>query len=96
MGNINIDKNKEDSLDGEKASSETKCCLSKIEKLAVPARVALLQSADIWVGDLGASVLCTNDRHGGINIREGSSADIIGAHGEVMTVSSIMDIPGTR
>ena len=42
MGNVNIEKNKEDHLDGEKGSIGTECCLSKIEKLAVPARVALL------------------------------------------------------
>ena len=62
MGNINMEETKEDALDGENGSSGTKHCLSKIEKLAVPARVVLLQSANIWVGDSGASVHCTNDR----------------------------------
>ena len=62
MGNINIGKTKEDGLDGEKGSSGTKCCLSKIEKLAVPARVALLQGTNIWVGDSGVSVHHTNNR----------------------------------
>ena len=33
MGNINMKENKKD---GEKGSSGSECCLSKIEKLAVP------------------------------------------------------------
>ena len=37
MGNINVEKTKEDGLDGEKGSSGVKCFLSKIEKLTVPA-----------------------------------------------------------
>ena len=71
------------------------CCLSKIEKLAVLARVVLLQSANIWVGDSEASVHCTNDRTKCTNIHKGSVIDTMCAHGEAMTASSIMDIPGT-
>ena len=37
MGNINME---ESTKDGEKGSSRIECCLSKIEKLAIPARVA--------------------------------------------------------
>ena len=94
MGNINKEKTKEDSLAGEKGSSGTKGCSSKIKKLAVLARVALLQSAFIWVGDSGASLHCTNDRHGGSNICEGSGTGSIGALGMAMTASSIIYIPG--
>ena len=54
----------------------------------------LLQSDNIWVGDSGASVHCTNDRHGGSNIHEGNGTGTIGLHGEAMTDSSIMDITG--
>ena len=57
--------------------------------------MALLQSASIWVGDLGASAHPTNNRHGGSNIHEGSGAGTIGPHGKSMTASSIMDIAGT-
>ena len=57
MGNINKEEIKKDGLDGEKGSNGTKCYSSKIEKLAVLARVALLQSANIWVGDLRAQTL---------------------------------------
>ena len=63
--------------------------------MAVPARVALLQYANIWVGDLGASLHCTNDSHGASKKHEGSSTGTIGAHGMAMTASSIMDIAGT-
>ena len=66
-----------------------------IKKLAVPAGVALLQSANIWVGDSGASVHCTNDRCRGSNIHEDSGTGTVGAHGGAMTASSIMDITGT-
>ena len=52
MGNIKIKEIKEDGLAGEKDSSGTKYCSSKIEKLAVPARVTLLQSTNVWVGNL--------------------------------------------
>ena len=58
-------------------------------------RVALLQSANIWVGDMGASVHYTSDRCGGSNICEGSGAGTIDTHGKAMTASSIMDIAGT-
>ena len=95
MGNVNMEETKEDGLDGEKGSSGTKCCLSKIEKLAVPARVALLQSTNIWVGDSGASVHCMNKRDGGSNIHKGSGPGTLGTHGKAMTASSIMDIAGT-
>ena len=44
----------------ENSTGRTECCLSKIEKLAKSARVALLQSTNILVGDLGASVHYTN------------------------------------
>ena len=37
MGSINMEKNKKDCLDGENATDRTECCLSKNEKLAVPA-----------------------------------------------------------
>ena len=50
-GNINMEDNKNDGQDGKNSSSGTECCLSKIEELTVPARVALLQSTNIWVGD---------------------------------------------
>ena len=46
-----MEENKKDGLDGENSTGETKFCLSKIKMLAVPARVALLQSANIWVAD---------------------------------------------
>ena len=85
----------ENGKDNEQRSNATDCCLGKTEKLAIPARVVLLQSANIWVGDLGASVHCTNNRCGGINIHEGSGTGTIDAHGKAMTASSIMDIAGT-
>ena len=44
MGNTNMEEIKKDGLAVEKGSGGTKCCLSKIEKLAVLAKVALLQS----------------------------------------------------
>ena len=66
--------------------------MSKIEKLAVPAKVTILQSTNIWVGDLGVSVHCTNDRTGGINIHEGSSIGTMGGHGDATTAISIVDI----
>ena len=75
---------------GKRGSSGTKCCLGKIEKLAVLARVTLLQSTNIWVGDFGASIHCTNDRSGGSSIREGSGIGTMGAHGKAMVASSIM------
>ena len=86
MGNINIGETKEDCLDGEKGSSGTKCCLHKI---------ALLWSANIWVGDLWVFVHCMNDRHGGSNIHKDSSTGIVCAYGKAMTADSIMDIAGT-
>ena len=95
MGNINMEENKKDGLDGENSTGGTECCLRNIEKLALPARVALLQSANIWVGDLGASLDCMNNRCGGSNICKGSGIGTIGTHGEAMTTSSIMDISGT-
>ena len=70
MGNINLEETIEDGLDGKKGSSGMECCLSKIEKLAVSARVALLQSTNSLVGDLGASVHCTNDGHRGSDIHK--------------------------
>ena len=92
MGNINMEENK---MDGGKGSSRTECCLSKIENLAVPARVALLQSTNIWVGDSEASVHCVNDRCRGSNIHEDSGTGTLGAHGEATTASSIMDTAAT-
>ena len=56
MGSINIEEIKEDGLAAKKGLSGAKCCSSKIQKIAVPVRVALLQIASIWVGDLGAYV----------------------------------------
>ena len=66
-----------------------------LQKLAVPARVALLQRVNIWVGNSRASVHFMNDRHGGSNLCEGSGTGTIGAHGKAMTASNIMDIAGT-
>ena len=60
--------------------------------------MALLQSINIWVSDLGSSVHFTNDRCVGSNIHEGSGIGTvctIGAHGDAMTAHSIMDITGT-
>ena len=71
VGNINME-NKEDGLDDENSFTGTECCLSKIEKLVVPARVALLQIANMWVSDSGKSVHCMNNRCRGSNIHEGS------------------------
>ena len=82
----------QDGLSGEKCSSGTQCCLSKIEKLAVPVRVALLYSINILIGDSGASVHCMNDRGEGNKLHDGSGTGTMGAHGKVMTASSIMDI----
>ena len=95
MCNINMEEIKKDGLAGKKGSSRTKCCLSKTDKLAEPAKVALLQSANIWVGNLEVSFHCTNDRSSGGNTHEGSGTDTIGAHGEAMTASRIMDIART-
>ena len=81
--------------DGEKGLNVTVCCLGKIEKLAISAKVVLLQSANIWVGDLGSSVHCMNDRCGVCTIHEGSDTGTVGAHSKAMTVHSIMDIAGT-
>ena len=61
----------------------------------IPAKVELLQSANVWVGDLGASVHCTNDRHGHSNTHKGNGGGTIGAYGKDMSASSIMDISGT-
>ena len=58
MGNINLEESKNDAENG---LSVTECCLGKTEKLAIPAKVALLQSAIIWMSDLGASVHCSNE-----------------------------------
>ena len=77
MGDISMEENKKDGLDDENSTGRTECCLSNFEKLAVPARVALLQSAIIWVSDLGLSVHCTNDRCRGSNINEGSGTETI-------------------
>ena len=83
-GNMNMEESKKV---GEKGSSGTECSLSKIEKLAIPSRVTLLQSTNIWVGDFRASVHCTNNKCGGSNISKGN--------GEAMTASSIIDVAGT-
>ena len=83
MGNTNMEEIKINGLAGKKDSSGTKCCSSKIEKLVLQVRVALLQSTNIWAGNSGVSVHCINDRTQGINIHERSS---------VGTASSIMDI----
>ena len=81
MGNTNMEDTKKDGLDGENSTVGTECCLTKIEKLAVPARVVLMQS-----------VHCMNDRSRDSNVHKGNGADNVGAHGEAMTASSIMDI----
>ena len=93
MGNINIEKTKEDYH--EKGSNGTKSCLLKIEKQVVPARVALLHSTNVWVGDLRVPVHSTNDRCRASNIQEGSGTGTMGTHGQAMTASSILDIAGT-
>ena len=49
MGNINMEEKKKDGLYGENSTDRTESCLSKIEKLAASGRVALLQSANIWL-----------------------------------------------
>ena len=69
--------------------------ISITKKLAIPAKVALLQSANILVHDLGASVHCMNDRNGDSNIHEGSGAGSVGALHKTMTASRIMDTAGT-
>ena len=46
MGNINVEENEKD---GENSTGGTDYCLSKIEKLSVPARVALLQNPIFWL-----------------------------------------------
>ena len=61
-------------------------------KQIIPARLALLQSTNNWVGDLGTSVNCTNDRCKDSNIHEGSGAGTIGTNGKAMTACSIMDM----
>ena len=48
------------------------------DKLEVPASNAMLQSTNIWVGDLGA-VHCMNNRSGGSNMQKGSGAGAIEA-----------------
>ena len=50
-----------------------------------------MQSTNIWVGNLRASVHCIYDRCEGRNIHEGSDTGTMGAHGEAMTASRIMD-----
>ena len=81
-------KTKEDSLDGEKNSSGTKCYLSKVKKLAVSAKGSPLESTHIWIGISEASIHCMNDRCGGSIIHIGSE---MGTHGMAMTASTIMD-----
>ena len=81
MGNIRFEEYKNDGLDDEKSIGRTECCLSKIEKLAVTARVDLLQSTNIWVGDLGVSVHSIINRCRGSNTCKGSGAGTVGAHG---------------
>ena len=95
MRNMNVEENKKDGLDGENSIGRADCCLSNIGKLAVLARVALLQSTNIWGGHLVASLPCTHNRCRGSNILKGSGAGTTGAHGEAMTASNIMDIAGT-
>ena len=95
VGNTNMEEIKKDGLAGKKGSSGNKCCLSKIEKQAVAAKVALLQSTSIWICDSGASVHCMDDKMGGINIHEGGIIGTMGDHDEAMTASSIMDVAGT-
>ena len=56
ISNTNKEEIKKDDLAGKKGSSGTKYCPNKMEKLALPAKVALPQSANIWVGHSGASV----------------------------------------
>ena len=52
MGNINMEEIIKNGLDGEKGLSRIKCCSSKIEKLTVLTRLALLQSTNVWVDHL--------------------------------------------
>ena len=56
MGNTNKEEIKKDGLVGKKGSSGTKCYWTKIEKLALPAKVTLLQSIVTWIGDSGVSI----------------------------------------
>ena len=87
--NINMEENKKD---GRKGSIGTECCLFKIEKLTVPARVVLLQSTNIWFSASGASVHYVNNRCRGSNTCKGSGTCTIGAHDDAMMACSIMDI----
>ena len=91
IGNTNEEEIKKDGLAGKNGSSCTKYCLNEMEKLAVLAKVAMLQSINIWVGDSGASVHCTNDRTKDINIHEGGGIGTMDMHGETMTASSSID-----
>ena len=61
-GQYQYGRNQEDGLDGENSTGRAECYLSKVKKLAVPARVALLQRMNIWVHDLRFSVHCTKGR----------------------------------
>ena len=63
--------------------------------LFVLAKVALLQSTNIWICDAGASLHCMNDTTRGINSHQNGSNGIMGVHGGANTASSIMDTTGT-
>ena len=66
-----------------------------MEKHAVPAKMALLQSINIWLGDLEASIYCMNDKTGGINIYEGGGVGTMGMDGEAITASGMINNAGT-
>ena len=51
VGNTNKKKMKKENLASAKGSSGINYCLNKMEKLAIPSKVALLQSTNIWVSD---------------------------------------------
>ena len=62
VGNTYNKEIKKDGLACKNHSCGTEYHLNKMGKLSVPAKVALLQHANICFGDSGASVICMNDR----------------------------------
>ncbi len=71
-----------------------KLSLDEIESVAVLRSMALLQHRDIWVGDTGASVHCTNDIVWAHNVQEPPSVTTLGQHGTAATASKLVDIGG--
>ncbi len=74
--------------------STSEFLLDEVENVAVPRSMALLRHRDIWVGDTGASVHCTNDMVGAHNIREPPTVTTLGQHGAAATASKLVDIHG--